>query len=230
MSADLPKVLHKIDGRPLLHYVIDAVQPLCGGDVYVVIGYGADLVRDVCRNYDVRMVVQEEQLGTGHAVQQCEGEFDGFEGVVVVLNGDVPGLRTETIRRFLDHHERDQAAATVLTAELADPSGYGRIVKDASGALQGIVEHKDADGKVLAIREINSGLFCFDKQKLFEALKFMSRDNVQNEYYLTDVIAILREWGERVGAFCVEDSREVAGINTDDELRIADRYIRGRRP
>ena len=179
MRSDLPKVLHEIEGRPMVSYVIDVIKPLCGENVLVVVGYQADrAIKSLTseRGEDVKFVIQEEQLGTGHAVMQCEEALDGFNGTVIVLNGDVPGLRRETIESFMAEHASAGAAATVLSAKLEDPTGYGRIVRDEHGNLAAIVEEKDADDMTRSIREINTGLFCFDKAKLFAALKNVARD------------------------------------------------------
>ncbi len=227
MSTDLPKVLHEIEGRPMVAYVIDAVRELCEERILLVVGYRAKDVVKKLGGMGVAFVLQEEQLGTGHAVSQCEEALAGFDGTVIVLNGDVPCLRAATIRRFCDFHAEEGAAATVLTAEVEDPTGYGRILRDAAGALVEIVEEKDADGGTRKIREINSGLFCFDKAKLFDGLASTSRENAQNEYYLTEIIGVLKGKGERVGAYCVADAWEVAGINTDDELESIRNYIKG---
>lgn len=226
MSGDLPKVLHEIDGRPMVAYVVDAVRALCGERIYLVVGYKAETVKERCAGEGVTFVLQEEQLGTGHAVMQCEEALEGFAGTVVVLNGDVPGLRAETVRNLWEFHRTENAAATVLTAELDDPTGYGRILRDDDGAVARIVEQKDADRDTRAIREINSGLFCFDKVKLFDVLRSTGRENAQGEYYLTDVIEVLKNRGGRVAAFRVADSREVAGVNTDDELEMVRNYIK----
>lgn len=227
MSADLPKVLHAIDGRPMLSYVLDAIEPVAGGGVLVVVGYKAEEVVAACSGRRVQFVTQEEQLGTGHAVMQCEEALSGFQGTVVVLNGDVPGLQRETIEDFVEVHRDRGAAATVLTAILDDPAGYGRIVKDEHGALSTIVEEKDADDETREIKEINSGLFCFDRSRLFDALKSIGRDNAQEEYYLTDVIGELRRKGQSVYSYCVSDTQEVAGVNTDAELESMRRRLRG---
>lgn len=218
MTSDRPKVLHMVQGRPMLAHVIDAVREACDGRIYVVVGYRAEEVEEACHSDGVHFVLQEEQLGTGHAVMQCEKPLSGFSGTVVVLNGDVPCLRPQTIRQFSDYHHDEGAAATVLSARLEDPFGYGRIVRDDNGALAAIVEQKDADETIRRINEINSGLFCFDKEKLFTALAAIGRNNAQNEYYLTDVIAVLKNGGEAVRAYCVDDPSEVAGVNTDAEL------------
>jgi len=227
MSSDIPKVLHDVEGKPLVGYVIDAIRPLCGDRIYVVVGYRSESVREALAGENVQFVTQEQQLGTGHAVQQCEGVLRDFSGTVAVLNGDVPCLPTDTVRRFMDYHDSEEASATVLSAVFEDPTGYGRIVRDGEGRLEAIVEQKDADDKQKAIKEINSGLFCFDHDKLFEALSETRSDNAQSEYYLTDVIAILRGRGEKVLAHQVQDVRDVAGVNTDEELEEIRRHIRG---
>lgn len=218
MSSDRPKVLHEVGGRPMVSHVIDAVRPVCTDGVVVVVGYGAEQVVGACGEDGVRFVRQDEQLGTGHAVAQCERELSGFSGTVIVLNGDVPCLTTQTIRRFAAYHDRQGAAATVLTAVFNEPTGYGRIVRGEAGELVEIVEEKDADDATRRIHEVNSGLFCFDKAKLFGALARIGRRNVQKEYYLTDVISVLRADLETVRAHRAEDPNEVAGVNTDEEL------------
>jgi len=225
MKSDLPKVLHAIGERAMILLVIDAVRAADPARIVVVVGYQAERVRDVCEGTGVVFARQEQQLGTGHAVIQTEGALKDFDGTLVVLNGDVPCLRPATLERFIAHHDDQGASATVLTARMDDPSGYGRIVRAGDGSLNKIVEHKDASDEELAIDEINSGLFCFDARELFGALKQTNRDNAQNEYYLPDVIEMMREKGKRVAAWCVEDSREVAGVNTEADLETVRRYL-----
>ncbi|UCH83014.1 MAG: NTP transferase domain-containing protein, partial [Candidatus Latescibacterota bacterium] len=190
MPSDIPKVMHEVGGKPMVLHVIDAIRGICGDGIYVVVGYMADQVIRAVREYaerhqDIEFIHQHEQLGTGHAVLQCDDALAGFEGTIVVLNGDVPGLTAETIERFAGYHDAENAAATVLTATVEDPTGYGRIVRGPEGELLRIVEEKDATEGEKKIREINSGLFCFDKSGLFDALKSTNRDNAQKEYYLT---------------------------------------------
>lgn len=227
MKSELPKVLHKAGDRFLLDYVIDAIQAVGPDRIYVVIGFKAGQVRAAFADRAVEFVLQEEQLGTGHAVLQCESALAGFEGTVIVMNGDVPGLRSRTIERFIGVHEQRGAAATVLTALFDRPTGYGRIIKDESGSLVRIVEEKDATPEEKAITEVNSGLFCFDKRALFATLKSVGRDNVQREYYLPDVIGIMQSRGLPIATFCVEDPMEVAGVNTLAELRDIGEYLKG---
>ena len=228
MKSDLPKVLHTIQDRPMVLYVIDRVKQLFPEKIIVVIGYRADRVRDACGDTDVEFVLQQEQLGTGHAVMQCENALADFEGTVVILNGDVPCLSADTLGGFTGFHEAEAAADTVLTAELADPSGYGRIVRSSDGSLLKIVEHKDATDAELEIKEINSGLFCFDIKALFDALNSTDRDNAQKEYYLTDAIEMMSSRGLKVAAYRVEDEREVSGVNTVEELENVRRFLEGK--
>jgi bifunctional UDP-N-acetylglucosamine pyrophosphorylase/glucosamine-1-phosphate N-acetyltransferase len=225
MKSDLPKVLHTINGRPMLSFVVDSVRGFTPEKTAVVIGYQAERVRVALGDAGVEFVLQEEQLGTGHAVLQCEDALAGFEGTVIVLNGDVPLLRSETLSEFADYHAAQKAAGTVLTAVLPDATGYGRIVRAQDDSLLKIVEHKDARPDELSIREVNSGLFCFEKNALFEALHGLDRDNAQAEYYLTDVIELMRNKGLDVRAHRVEDEREVSGVNNVEELETIRRYF-----
>jgi bifunctional UDP-N-acetylglucosamine pyrophosphorylase/glucosamine-1-phosphate N-acetyltransferase len=225
MMSDLPKVLHTIDGRPMVSFVIDTVEQFSPGKTIVVIGFKADLVRKELDGHGVEFVLQEQQLGTGHAVMQCEDALGDFEGTVMVLNGDVPCLRPDTLRGFAEYHAAQGASGTVLTAVLPDASGYGRIVRAADDSLLKIVEHKDASPEELAIREVNAGLFCFEKSALIEALHGLDRDNAQSEFYLTDVIELMRENGLPVRAYRVEDEREVSGVNNVEELEAVRQYL-----
>ena len=227
MLSDLPKVLHEIDGRPMVRFVIDAVQRVAPERIVVVTGHQAERVESACAGTGVRYARQAQQLGTGHAVMQALPLLDGFDGTIVVLNGDVPGLRPETIRRFIDYHRESGYTATVLTAKLPDPGGYGRIVRAADGGLVRIVEHKDAGENERAIDEINSGLFCFESEALRATIGRVGRGNAQNEYYLTDVIGLLAASGKPVGAYCVDDAREVAGVNDLGELEAVRRFVAG---
>jgi bifunctional UDP-N-acetylglucosamine pyrophosphorylase/glucosamine-1-phosphate N-acetyltransferase len=232
MPSNRPKVMHEIGGRPMVLHVIDTIRDIWGERIYLVVGYMAEKVVEAVKQDDgphrgVEFVYQREQLGTGHAVLQCEDAMADFDGTVIVLNGDVPCLRARTIERFAQYHDAENAAGTVLTAMVDDATGYGRIVRDADGSLLRIVEEKDASDDEKRIQEINSGLFCFNKRALFEALRTTDRDNAQNEYYLTDVIDVLKRRGEGVRAFCVDDPREVSGVNTEEELDAVRRYFKG---
>jgi bifunctional UDP-N-acetylglucosamine pyrophosphorylase/glucosamine-1-phosphate N-acetyltransferase len=227
MTSDLPKVVHTVNDRPMVALVIDTVEKVPADRICVVVGYRAELVEAACRGKQVELILQAEQLGTGHAVVQCEKTLEDFEGTVIVLNGDVPCLQPGTIQEFVAEHHRTASAATVLTTIIDAPKGYGRIVRDAAGSLLKIVEEKDASDDQRQIREINSGLFCFDKKELFDILGGIDCNNAQGEYYLTDVIALLKAKDRPVAAFCIEDQREVAGVNTDEELEEVRKFYKG---
>jgi UDP-N-acetylglucosamine diphosphorylase/glucosamine-1-phosphate N-acetyltransferase len=218
MKSDLAKVLHEIDEKPLLEFVLDACKPLDLAATVVIVGHQADRVTEVSARNGAETALQAEQLGTGHAVDQARSALESRTGSVLVLCGDVPLLTTRTIQALLDRTEQTGAAATVLTAIAEDPTGYGRIVRDDSGAVQAIVEHKDASEAQREIREYNTGTWCFDNAKLWDLLGRLDTDNSQGEYYLTDVVEILVSDGELVEAVVCEDEREVQGINTVDDL------------
>lgn len=218
MKSDLAKVLHEIESKSLLEYVLDACKPLDLDATVVIVGHQADRVRAVCARNGAETALQAEQLGTGHAVDQARGQLEARPGSVLVLCGDVPLLSTRTIENLLRHTTETGAAATVLTAIAEDPTGYGRIVRNRDGAVQAIVEHKDATDEQREIREYNTGTWCFDNAKLWPLLERLDTNNSQGEYYLTDVVEILVADGERVEAVVCEDEREVQGINTVDDL------------
>ncbi|MFB7866298.1 bifunctional UDP-N-acetylglucosamine diphosphorylase/glucosamine-1-phosphate N-acetyltransferase GlmU [Streptomyces sp. NPDC056069] len=221
MKSKTPKVLHEIAGRSLVGHVVSAARELEPEDLVVVVGHAREQVKGhLDAHYaGTRTAVQEEQNGTGHAVRMALRELGRApEGTVVVVCGDTPLLSGETLRALAGTHVGDGNAVTVLTAEVADSTGYGRIVRDASGAVTAIVEHKDASDGQRAIREINSGVFAFDGVLLADALGKLRTDNSQGEEYLTDVLSILREAGHRVGASVAADHREILGINNRVQL------------
>ncbi|MDT0424970.1 MULTISPECIES: bifunctional UDP-N-acetylglucosamine diphosphorylase/glucosamine-1-phosphate N-acetyltransferase GlmU [Streptomyces] len=231
MKSATPKVLHRLAGRTLVGHVLQAASELEPKEVVVVVGHGREQVTAHLAESDaaVRTAVQEEQRGTGHAVRTALAELGGtVEGTVVVLCGDTPLLTGATLDALCRTHSGDGNAVTVLTAEMPDASGYGRIVRDGSGAVTAIVEHKDASPEELAIREINSGVFAFDGRLLAEALGQVRTDNAQGEEYLTDVLGILRGAGHRVGAALAGDHREIAGINNRVQLAQAGRVLNER--
>ncbi|KPI04225.1 Bifunctional protein glmU [Actinobacteria bacterium OK074] len=232
MKSATPKVLHDICGRSLVGHVLAAAGELDPANLVVVVGHAREQVTAHLADTapGVRTAVQERQNGTGHAVRTALDELGGgVDGTVVVVCGDTPLLTGETLARLSATHTADANAVTVLTAEVPDATGYGRIVRDgASGAVTAIVEHKDASAEQLAIREINSGVFAFDGQLLADALKKVRTDNSQGEEYLTDVLGILREAGHRVGASVAADHREIAGINNRVQLAEARRVLNDR--
>ncbi|MFI9767180.1 bifunctional UDP-N-acetylglucosamine diphosphorylase/glucosamine-1-phosphate N-acetyltransferase GlmU [Streptomyces sp. NPDC052415] len=232
MKSATPKVLHEICGRSLVGHVLAAARELQPENLVVVVGHAREKVTAHLAEVDaeVRTAVQARQNGTGHAVRMALEELGGtVDGTVVVVCGDTPLLTGATLQALAATHSADGNAVTVLTAEVPDATGYGRIVRDgASGAVTAIVEHKDADASQRAIREINSGVFAFDGQLLADALGKVRTDNSQGEEYLTDVLGILREAGHRVGASVAGDHREIAGINNRVQLAEARRILNDR--
>ncbi|MBN2072117.1 MAG: NTP transferase domain-containing protein [Candidatus Krumholzibacteriota bacterium] len=225
MNSDLAKVLHKVAGKSMIRHVIDAVSSLSPERLIVVVGHQAEAVKEESRGGKVRFALQSERLGTGHAVLQAQPLLDDFSGTVMVLTGDTPMLRGSTLRALLEHHIGEKASATVLSAVFDEAGGYGRIVKDEKDQFLKIVEDRDASEEEKAIREINSGIFCFQSEDLFPALRRVGRGNKQKEYYLTDVIGILREDGKKTAVFLCGDGVEVRGINDIEQLKEAERLM-----
>lgn len=227
MRSSTPKVLHPIAGRPLVEHAVRAAAGLAPQHLVVVIGHGRDAVRaeldrvGEALGREVATAVQEEQKGTGHAVSCALAELpEGLTGTVVVSYGDVPLLDTETLEALRAEHAKAGNAVTVLTAEVADPTGYGRIVRGADGSVSAIVEHKDATPDQRAITEINSGVYAFDAAVLIDGLSRLSTDNAQGELYLTDVLGIAREDGKGVGALVVDDPWVTEGVNDRVQLSV----------
>jgi bifunctional UDP-N-acetylglucosamine pyrophosphorylase / glucosamine-1-phosphate N-acetyltransferase len=232
MHSELAKVLHRAGGRPLIEHVVRTCQPLKPAQILVVVGHQADEVAAVVAELDLQIpaqtIVQQPQRGTGHAMQIARRAIRRSAKLALVLPGDAPLLRTETIAALLDTHRRGEAAATVLTAELADPAGYGRIVRDAEGRVQAIVEDRVLTAGQRDIREVNSSVYCFTLEKLWPCLAALRPDNANRELYLTDTIATLRQRNERVLAYAA-DPEEVVGCNTRAQLADADRVFRARK-
>jgi UDP-N-acetylglucosamine pyrophosphorylase len=222
-NPDMAKVMYPINGRPMIDYVVDLALRVHSNRTIVIVGWQKDTVVAHLRKEApaVRWVEQNPQLGTGHAVMQAEPELKDFEGDVLVLSGDVPMLSFETIASLLSAHRTHHAAATLLTTVLEDATGYGRIIRDGEGHVIGIVEHKDASEEQRAIREINSGIYVFDKARLLEALKHITPDNAQKEYYLTDVFKYFWRNAVPVRAVVSVNPKEVQGINTLEQLEEA---------
>ena len=228
MKSDLPKVFHEILGEPMLTYVLSTVKKLKPSRTYLVVGHQRGLIMDYYKDWDLRFVVQENQLGTGHAVMQVKPYLDDFSGTILILAGDVPLLREATLRKLLDFHYKNKAAATDLTAVLDDAANYGRIVRGEKGEILRIVEKKDASPEELKIKEINTGTFCFEKNALFSALSEVHPENAQREYYLTDTLEILRNKNLTIYAFQTDDASETLGINTKEELVEVEKIMLGR--
>lgn len=221
MKSDLPKVLHAVNGKPMIEYSIEKVRSLGIEEVIVVVGYKREQVQETLGGL-VRYAVQDQQLGTGHAVMMARDLLEGFDGNVVVLYGDMPLINPETIRRLIETREQDDAKAALLTIVLDNPPDFGRIVRDEQGRIQRIVEVRDASPQELKIKEVNVGMYCFDCQELLAALESLDNDNAQNEYYLTDVVGIMCDRGLRVETVVTENLEETLGINDPRHLRFAE--------
>ena len=225
MKSDLLKVAHLAAGRPLVEYVIEAVSHLPVDKIYLIVGHQSERLRRSIKHPKVVFVEQAQQKGTGHAVLQAKKYLAHKKGDTLVLNGDIPLITPATIKSLVETHRGSNTAATLLTADLPDPSGYGRIVRGAKGSVTRIVEHKDARSKELRLKEINVGTYVFRNRDLFKALGRLKPANVQKEYYLTDVIAILKGWQLPVVAYKAPDHHEVQGVNTRQELAQVGRVL-----
>jgi len=220
MQSDLAKVLHQVHGIPIIQILVDRLSIFGFEKIVVVIGHQGEDVKMALANYNVEFVWQREQLGTGHAVMMAEPALRTFQGTTLVALGDVPFLSHKILQKLFIAHEKSQSAATCLSAEFDDPTGYGRIVrKEKTDILMKIVEHKDAALAEMGIREINSGTFCFSNQILFKFLKKIGTDNAQGEYYLTDVIKLMYDNNLRVSVVKADNPDEVCGINSIEQLR-----------
>ncbi|EAD8618648.1 bifunctional UDP-N-acetylglucosamine diphosphorylase/glucosamine-1-phosphate N-acetyltransferase GlmU [Listeria monocytogenes] len=227
MKSKLYKVLHPVCGKPMVEHVVDQISTLNVDKVVTIVGHGAEKVQEHLAGKS-EFVKQEEQLGTAHAVLQAKAELSGKDGVTLVVCGDTPLIEASTMEALLKYHHEKRAKATILTTVIEDPTGYGRIIRDDLGIVEKIVEHKDATEKEQRISEINTGTYCFDNKALFEALENVSNDNVQGEYYLPDVIKILKDSDEVVAAYRMESFEESLGVNDRIALAEASRLMQRR--
>ena len=228
MKSKLPKVLHRVGGKPMLRHVTEVARAIGSYRTVVVVGFEGERVMQEM-GAGLEYAVQADQLGTGHAVMQTKSLLKDYSGTLLLLCGDTPLLTQATLKKLCDAHRESSAAATVLTACLDNPSGYGRIIRDGSGSVTGIVEQKDASVVELGISEINTGIYCFEAKPLFAALDGLTCDNAQKEYYLTDVLAILAHSGQKVGAMQTADFQETLGINSRVQLAEAEAILRRRK-
>lgn len=229
MRSNRAKVLHEVFFAPMIHHVLTATLPLQARRTLLIIGHQAEAVREVLADQDVEFVVQQEQLGTGHAVLTAETALPEKDGTVMILCGDTPLIRSETLINMVQEHRRQSAMVTFMTTTLGDPSNYGRVLCDEDGRVQRIVEQKDATAEQLRIREINAGIYCVDKEFLFSALKRVGSNNSQGEVYLTDIIALAVEAGHQVNRFLAASPVEVLGVNSRVELAEAESVLQQRR-
>ncbi len=228
MRSRLPKPLHKLCGKPMICHVLEQLKLLAAHPVVVVVGHQREQIMAALAQDNVSFAVQAQQLGTADAVKAARRALGGFSGTLLVTCADVPLLRAETMLQLIEHHRASGAAATVLTAVMEDPTGYGRIVRSRDGCVEAIVEEKEADEQTRAIRECNAGVYAFEAPQLFAVLDQIEPSQVKGEYYLTDAIHLLRQAGQRVEAFPVDEPDEVMGINTRVDLAKAERICRER--
>ena len=224
MESDLPKVLHCVKNKPMVKYSIDAARMAGAEEICVIVGYKGEMVADAIKDENVVIAEQKEQLGTGHAVK-CARDFIGTEGSTLILCGDTPLVRPETLSMLADCHEKNGNSVTVLSAIFEDPTGYGRIIRDSEGDFLQITEQKDCTEEQKLVKEINSGMYLYDSKALYDALVKITNENAQHEYYLTDTIELIKKAGMRVGAVSVEDKREILGVNTKAQLAEAEEIM-----
>jgi bifunctional UDP-N-acetylglucosamine pyrophosphorylase/glucosamine-1-phosphate N-acetyltransferase len=226
MKSAVPKVLHSLGGKALYLHVLETAKRLDPAVVAIVVGHAARTVQEACPVRDINWAVQEEQLGTGHAVLCAHDKFRGFEGDILILSGDVPLIEEQTLRTIIEHQRSSRADLSLLTAQLDNPKGYGRILRNAQGAIAGIVEEKDATSEQRQISEINTGVYVVSSPFLFEALAAVKNHNQQKEYYLTDIVAIALRQKKKVEAVHVDDVRETLGINSREDLAKMEKNLR----
>ena len=228
MKSKLPKVLHCAGGKPMVKHVLDAAKEAGSTHNIVVVGFGHEQVQQALAG-QAEIVLQEEQLGTGHAVMQAQPLIKDYDASVMVLCGDTPLVTGSMLKKFYAEHVSSGAKASVLTTIMPDPFGYGRVIRGEDGSVEKIVEQKDASEIELAIDEINTGIYCFNAQALFDSLKKVNNNNAQGEYYLPDVLSILREEGQKINASIADNYEDTLGINSREQLANAEKIIRQRK-
>jgi bifunctional UDP-N-acetylglucosamine pyrophosphorylase/glucosamine-1-phosphate N-acetyltransferase len=222
MESELPKVLHPIAGKPMVSHVIQRAVELGAEKIVTIIGYKHEMVKSEICNEPTEFAYQLEQLGTGHAVLQCQENLSEFDGQVLILSGDVPLISTSTLNNLLQTHVNSNCDATILTAEINDPTGYGRVIRTDKNNLSKIVEHKDASDDELAVREINAGIYIFESRRLFQLLPQVKNENAQGEYYLPDVLTLLLEQNKKVAIEKTNNITEILGVNNIQQLQQLD--------
>ncbi|MEI5994112.1 GlmU protein [Enterococcus sp. 4G2_DIV0659] len=227
MKSKLYKVLHPVAGKPMVEHIMDQVEKTNPSEVVTIVGHGAEAIKSHLGERS-QYALQEEQLGTGHAVLQAQDHLADKQGTTLVITGDTPLLTAETLTNLFAYHQGKNASATILTAHADDPTGYGRIIRDHVGIVEKIVEQKDASEQEARVQEINTGTFCFDNEALFKALSKIDTNNAQGEYYLTDIIEILKKEGKTVAAYQMADFEEAMGINDRVALAEANKIMHQR--
>ena len=225
MKSDLPKVLHKLHNKALIVHVIEQARAIKSDRIIAVIGHQKNLVIEELKDQHIEFAIQDQQLGTGHAVQMAEDLLKDWEGDVLILSGDVPLLSAKTLQTLLDLHQSTKSHASVLTTVVDNPHGYGRILRNKDNTLDKIVEEKDADEDIRRIKEINSGIYLFKKELLFSKLRSVKNENTQNEYYLPDVLPIMLKENYTVSLCITQNSEEIHGINTIEQLQDLEKQL-----
>jgi len=229
MKSNKAKVLHEVFYSPMIHHVVKAVLPLGPSRTIVIVGHQQDEVRNALQDFPVEFVTQKKQLGTGHAVLMTEQALSDTQGSVMILCGDTPLIQPKTLQEMFDYHNASSATLTLMTTNLDDPTNYGRILIDLDGRLSGIVEEKDTTLEQKTIREINAGIYCVEKDFLYDALHRVGTDNSQGEMYLTDIVALAVTGGHRVERYVTPNPQDVLGVNSRVELAAAHKEIQHRR-
>lgn len=226
MKSDKPKVLHTVMDKPMVRWAIEAAEAAGAEKVCAIVGYGADEVKAELKD-EVEYAMQLEQLGTGHAVMQAK-DFIGQDGDTLILCGDTPLIKGETLKNLIARHNEMGNAVTMLSTILEDPTGYGRIIRDENGEFVKNVEHKDATEEERASKEVNSGMYLFNSAQLYASLSEITNDNAQGEYYLPDCLSVIRAKGGKVDAVVCEDQTEIMGVNSPDQLAEAEEIMKAR--
>ena len=218
MNSDLPKVLHELSGKTLLNHVISTSLELSPKKIVIVVGHEAQMVRDSVPNKNILFSIQKEQKGTGHAVMQTSEHLEAFDGYTLVLSGDVPLIKKETLLSLIQRQDSSGYDASMLTAQIDNPTGYGRVIRDQNNNLKEVREHKDCNSKQLEVDEINSGIYVFNNKLLFDLLPRLQNDNEQSEYYLPDVLTLIVQSRGNIGLEKTNNIIEIQGVNTIEQL------------
>lgn len=227
MKSEHPKVATVLNSKPLIHYVLDSIYSSGIKSTYVVVGYKKEIVIDLCKHYpNIHFVEQVEQLGTGHALLSTEDSLKDFEGSLLVACGDVPLISSLSFKNLIEFHNHNQNIVSVLSCEIENPKGYGRVLRDEKSDLQEIVEEKDSTDLQKAVKEINTGTYIFESPDVFKNLNLINTENAQGEYYLPDLIKISNRRKEKVGAYKLSNHLESSGVNSPDDLAQLETYIR----
>jgi UDP-N-acetylglucosamine pyrophosphorylase len=227
MKSEHPKVATLLNGKPLIHYVLDSIYNSGIKSTYIVVGYKKEIVMDLCKNYsNVHFVEQKEQLGTGHALLCAESELSEFEGKILVACGDVPFISKSSFSNLINSHTKNENEVTVLSCDFPEPKGYGRIIRNSNHSIEAIVEEKDSNDEQKKIKEINTGTYVFESPRVFKDLKSINKENAQNEYYLPDLIKIAIQNKKKAGAFKLENHLESSGVNSPEDLARLENFIK----